>query len=67
MSGIGAAERRIRACVAACAGISTDDLRAISTLPAYTRLIKLSYLADRQAATMEGAPVDPYISAGGTA
>lgn len=61
MSGISAVDRRIKACLAACEGIATDDLKAISQLSPYLRLIKLSYLADRQAATMEGAPADPYI------
>ncbi len=66
MSGTSLTDRRIKACVAACAGISTDDLRAIATFSDYLRLLKLSYLADRQAATMEGAPKDEFISAGGT-
>ncbi len=56
--------RRIAACVNACAGIATCDLESISALPDYLRLLKLSYLADRNASVMEGAPVDPYVAAG---
>ena len=54
--------RRLVACADACEGISTDDLKLICKLSPYLRLIKLSYLADRQAATMEGAPADPYLA-----
>jgi len=58
--------RRTVASLNACAGIPTEDLEKLSLLGDYLRLLKLSHLADRQAATMEGAPADPYISAGGT-
>lgn len=58
--------RRIVAALNAVAGIPTQDLEKLSHLADYLRLLKLSHLADRQAATMEGAPTDPYISAGGT-
>lgn len=58
--------RRIAAAISATAGIATEDLEKLAELGPYLRLLKLSHLADRQAATMEGAPVDPYISAGGT-
>lgn len=59
--------RRVVAALNAVAGISTEDLEKLALLGPYLRLIKLSHLADRQAAPMEGAPADPYISAGGTA
>jgi hypothetical protein len=50
----------------ACLGLGTEDLEKVAKLPPYLCLIKLSHLADRQAATMEGAPKDEYISAGVT-
>lgn len=53
--------RRIVAALNAVAGISTEDLEKLSAFCPYIRLLKLSALADRQAATMEGAPPDPYI------
>ena len=48
-------------------GIPTEDLEKLSLLGDYLRLIKLSYLADRQDAPLESSHPDlEYISAGGT-
>ncbi len=54
--------RRIVASLNAVAGIPTEDLEKLSVFEDYLRLLKLSCLADRQAATMEGAPADPYVA-----
>lgn len=54
--------RLVVAALNACAGIPTPDLEKLAALPDYLRLLKLSHLADRQASTMEGAPVDPYVA-----
>lgn len=56
---------RIVACVNACAGIPTIGLQRIEALEPYLRLLKLSHLADRQAATFEGHPDHEYVAAGG--
>lgn len=54
--------RRIVAALNAVAGIPLEDLEKVSVFEDYLRLLKLSCLADRQAATMEGAPADPYVA-----
>lgn len=59
--------RRIVAALNAVAGIPTEDLEKLSLLGPYLRLIKLSHLADRQAAPLEAShPDHEYVSAGGT-
>ena len=58
--------RRIVAALNAVAGIPTEDLEKLCLLGPYLRLIKLSRLADRQAAPLEAShPDHEYISAGG--
>lgn len=59
--------RRVAAALNAVEGIPTEDLERLEAFGDYLRLLKLSHLADRQAATMEGAPPDPFISVGVTA
>lgn len=60
--------RRIVASLNAVAGIPTGDLEKLSLLGDYLRLLKLSHLADRQAAPLEEShPDHEYIPAGGTA
>lgn len=54
--------RLVVAALNACAGIPLEDLEKLSVFEDYLRLLKLSCLADRQAATMEGAPADPYVA-----
>jgi hypothetical protein len=49
-----ATARRAVACVSVCAGIPTEDLERVAALESYLRLLKLSCLADQQAATFEG-------------
>jgi len=55
---------RIVACVNALAGIPTEDLERIAVLEPYLRLLKVSHLADRQAATFEEHPDHEYVAAG---
>lgn len=57
--------RLVVAALNAVRGIPLEDLERINALEPYLRLLKLSHLSDRQAATMEGAPADPYVALAG--